>query len=750
MSTSEIRSDGKNGDTGKGFLYDTALREPEQDRLGRAEFARFLASAIIRMDAEEGFVFALNGPWGSGKTTIINFVLHFLAAEQQEKNELVTVRFNPWWFSGREQLIQQFFRQFKATLGGQDAPKELRNVSQKLDRFARILEPLTLVPAVGGWIDRVKNVFRTSATATQAIAEALAEDIHQIRASIDSTLRNQNARILVVIDDIDRLHAEEIRQLFQVVKAVADFPKTIYLLAFDREVVAGAVSRPQGASGDDYLEKIVQAPFDLPLPDRTSLRRLLFEQIDEVLAGTPEELWDSVEWGNLYWGGIDTFIRTPRDVKRFINILRPTYAIVKGEVNPIDFLGIQALRLFVPGMYSFVVSNKDLLIGTDDRGLEASDRPEDRRRLFDSFLEAATGDRRKAITDIMGRLFPKWAWAYGGSSYGSEWLSRWRKKLRICSPDVCDRYFMLSLPPGDISSEEMQTLLGLGGDPEAFGKELLRLSTEHRPDGTTRLRQFLERIQDLTDSDIAEERIEPILRAIYNVGDRLFLDEDRAGMFDHGNDMRMLRISYQLLKRLPTQQQRFEMLRKIFTEAKCVALPTREVIILGEEHGKYGEREPSQPENQRTVAVDHLPELEAIALQKIREAIQEKRLHTGPEFGYLLYHLAEWSSEAEAKEYVSQLIVDDIGVCDFLSGLLQSGYSHGVSDRVARRAWRVHLPSVKKFSGADPSGLVPRCEKILQDAPDWLNQRRRLALETFVKEVKEPRDDWGRPRRKAT
>jgi len=693
------------------------------------------------MDAQEGFVFALNGPWGAGKTTIINFVLHFLIEEQKEENELVVVRFNPWWFSGREQLIQQFFRQFKATLGGQDAPKELRNVSQKLDRLARILEPLTLVPAVGGWVDRVKNVFRTSATATQAIADALAQDVHQIRALIDSILRSQNARILVVINDIDRLHAEEIRQLFQVVKAVADFPKTIYLLAFDRDVVAGAVSRLQGASGDDYLEKIVQAPFDLPVPDRTSLRRLLFEQIDEVLTGTPEELWDSVEWGNLYWEGIDSFIRTPRDVKRFVNILRPTYAIVKGEVNPIDFLGIQALRLFVPQMYSFVVTNKDQLTGIEDRGLGVSDRPEDRRKLFDSFLEAASGDRRKAIKDIMGRLFPRWASAYGGSSYGSGWLSLWRKKLRICSPDVCDRYFMLSLPPGDVSSVEMQALLSLGGDPGVFGKELLRLSSERRPDGTTRLRVFLERMQDFTEKDVREEHIEPILSAIYNIGDQLFLDEDRGGMFDHGNDMRLLRISYQLLKRLPTQQQRFEMLRKIFAEAKSISLLTRDVIILGQEHGKYREREASEPEQRRTVAANHLPELEAIALQKIRAAAQERRLHAAPDFGYLLYRLADWASEDEATAYVSQLIVDDISLCDYLSGFLQVGYSHGFSDRVARRTWRIHLASVQKFLGRDPSELVPRCEKILKDGPAWLNQRRRLALETFIKEVKEPRDE---------
>ena len=747
MSKPDNANDAKtDGSLSQSLLYDSPLILPEQDRLGRAEFSHFLARAILRMDADEGFVFGLYGVWGSGKTSILNFVLNFVQQEAAEQKQLVVVRFNPWWFSGREQLLYQFFQQFKATLGAQDVSKSLQRVSKHLDRLANVLEPLTLIPGVGGWIDRVKNVFRSSGTATKAASEALEKDVHGIRASIDAELRKQSTRILVVIDDIDRLPAEEIRQIFQVVKAVADFPKTIYLLAFDHKMVAGALTQLQGAAGEEYIEKIVQAPFDLPIPDKTSLRRLFFEQLQEILQGTPEDLWEETEWGNMYWDGIDPFVRTPRDVKRFVNILRATYPIVKAEVNPTDFVGVQALRLFASEMYHFIASNKDDLAGTDDRGANSYERPEDRRKRFDIMVDVLPQAKQKPVKDILTRLFPRWASAYGGASYGSDFLPQWRKKLRICSPDIFDRYFMLSISPGEISSGEMRAVLSFANNAEAFGKELLRLSTEHGPDGTTRLRLFLERIQDLTENDIPAEHIKPILRAIYKVGDQLFLDEDRAGMFDHGNDMRLLRISYQLLKRLPTQQQRFEMLRNIFTETSSISLVTRDVIILGQEHGKYGEREPSQPEERRTVAVSHLPELEAIALQKIRTAAQEQRLHAAPDFGYLLYRLAEWGSEDEAKVYVSQLIIDDIGLCDYLSGFLQVGYSHGFSDRVAKRTWRIHLASIQKFFGGDPSVLVPRCKTILRNAPSWLNQRRKLAMETFIKELKEPRDEWGRPR----
>src|SRR5262249_19180134 len=153
----------------------------------------------------------------------------------------VVVRLNPWWFSGREQFLQQFFRQFRAALGDPDAPGQLKKVAENLDRLVGILEPLTLLPWVGGWTGRVKDWLKSIGRATTGAADLLKEDIQKTRATIDKLLAEQDARILVVIDDIDRLRPGEVREVFQLVKAIADFPKTIYLLAFDRRKVVRAL-----------------------------------------------------------------------------------------------------------------------------------------------------------------------------------------------------------------------------------------------------------------------------------------------------------------------------------------------------------------------------------------------------------------------------------------------------------------------------------------------------------------------------
>jgi len=212
----------------------------------------------------------------------------------------------------------------------------------------------------------IHKVLHSASEATRAVGEETAKDAERLRRDIDDLLRRQETRILVVIDDLDRLSTPEIRQMFRLIKAVADFPQTVYLLAFDHDVVASVLADDRAGGGEDFLAKIVQAPFSLPLPDRSGLRKLLFDELDLLLGKPDPDLWDQTEWGNVFHDGIDPFIRTPRDVKRYVNALRVSYPPVKDEVNPIDFLAIECLRVFAPAAYDAVRNNQALYAGGEE------------------------------------------------------------------------------------------------------------------------------------------------------------------------------------------------------------------------------------------------------------------------------------------------------------------------------------------------------------------------------------------------
>jgi predicted KAP-like P-loop ATPase len=725
-----------------GLLEDAPLDSPQQDRLGRASFAKFLAKAILETRTDKGFVFALYGAWGSGKSSTLNFVVHYINELSSADNKPIIVQFNPWWFSGQDHLLLQFFRQLSASLGKPDESEVLKRLGALIQTVAKFLKSIELlpIPVAKDVISTVRELIQSYGEAVEGVGKQKEKDVSALKRDLEAALRKLDRRILVVIDDVDRLPADEIWQMFRLIKAVADFPKTIYLLAFDREIVASALKDFQGDSGEMYLKKIVQAPFDLPMPNRTALRRLLFEQLDMLLVGTPEDLWDEVQWSNVYWDGIDSFIRTPRDIKRFVNALHPTYPIVRGEVNPVDFLGIEALRVFVPPIYEVVRSNKESFTGSDiARRFGAGDLREQRKPLFDRFLESVSIDYREAASALLKRLFPKYASVFGGAVYGPEWEREWRKQLRVCSPDVFPVFFRLSLEEGAISSAEMRALLGLAHDSEALAREIVRLASEPGPDGrTSRAREFLERLEGYTREEIPLENIETLLQALYDAGNALIRPEDRVSMLDIDNSARVLRVTYQLLQRFPSQQERFDLLSRVFSRARSLPVVIHKVVVLRQEHGKYEyrEEEPQRPEGERTVGSEHLAQLERIALQKIKEAVQTGVLSQVPDLSFVLSCWQALAEDEPVRNFVKQLIATDMGFTDFLTGFLQLRYMHGVGNRVTQSQWVINIQSMQKLVNTDSFG--ERVERILAAQPEWLTDRRRLALEVFIRELSRP------------
>ena len=75
---------------------------------------------------------------------------------------------------------------------------------------------------------------------------------------LNNKLLKYKGKIIVFIDDIDRLNKSEIRLLIQLIKAVCDFPNIIYVLSFDKSIVSSALSDEQSLDGNAYLEKIIQ------------------------------------------------------------------------------------------------------------------------------------------------------------------------------------------------------------------------------------------------------------------------------------------------------------------------------------------------------------------------------------------------------------------------------------------------------------------------------------------------------------
>ncbi len=461
------------------------------------------------------------------------------------------------------------------------------------------------------------------------------KDSEQLKKDIAELLSKQRQRILIVIDDIDRLTAEEIRQLFRVVKAVADFPNVIYLLAFDREVVVNALNSMQNTPGEQYLEKVVQLPLDLPAPDKTGLQDMLTKRLDTILAGTNDVLFDRSRWANRYVKGIVHFFVTPRDVIRFCNAMTFEYPAVSNEVNAVDFIMIELLRVFCPKAYYFIRDNESIFAGPVQTGgyhntPTASDKPR-----IEAILNQLSEHVQEPVSKLIRRIFPKVGSIYNDRSYDSTAPTQWRKERRICSPEVFRIYFRLSVPPGSISNSEMQALIGLAANPKAFGNRLLDYAEQFTSSGTTRLRAILDQLRDYADGDIPAIQISAMLQAIFAVADRLVsVKETRQGLFDRDIDIRLGSLTYQLLKQLGPVKC-YAPLRTALQEGEALYFATHMVIVLGQEQGKHN----SQPDTPGgwLVTTDQLQALENLVLEKIRMAASTENLLLVPHLPSILY-----------------------------------------------------------------------------------------------------------------
>jgi KAP family P-loop domain len=104
------------------------------------------------------------------------------------------------------------------------------------------------------------------ADAISAIATANSKTLQEQKNELANELRKLNQNVLIIMDDIDRLTPNETANLFQLVKTNGDFPKIIYLLLCQRDTVEHALKIALELDGKQYLKKIVNVGFDIPIP----------------------------------------------------------------------------------------------------------------------------------------------------------------------------------------------------------------------------------------------------------------------------------------------------------------------------------------------------------------------------------------------------------------------------------------------------------------------------------------------------
>ncbi len=726
------------------FKPDIPITKRTDDLLGRAPFSRAFGKALLEYAHQDSIVTALYGGWGSGKSSIINMAREYIREESaalDDNEKPVLLEFNPWNHSDQSHLISQFFKVLSGALNRQDYGGQASEIGKKLEAYSHFFSPLAMIPdpsglSIGAAI-AAKISFGTVGKAASAWGAAYTKDLQQVREDLNTLLAAESRKIIIVIDDIDRLSDVEVRQIFQLVKMLGDFPNTIYVLSFDRQVVACALSEVQSGLGGAYLEKIVQFPVEVPPIGRTELKKLLFAQLDEIIRELPEDQWDQTYWGNVYQEGVKHYFRSLRDVTRYVNSLKFSFEMVRAEVNAIDFIAMVTLQVFEQALYFGIRDNKNLFVGLlrDGYGRNVHEKEQAKARL-DEIIKRATILNESDTRQFLSRIFPKVQSVYENISFDSAFIDSLRVIGRICHEDNFDTFFRLAIPEGEISKAEMEVILALAEDSASFAEALNSLSS------TGRINRFLELMLDYTKEQIPLAHARNIVAVLMNIGDSF--PKEQVGMFGVDTSMKILRVFYQLGKRYDTQEERFDLLRPAMEQAEdSLWTVVHKVGLLGQEHGKSTTKERLSPEEERTVSAEQLTVLEQIVLEKIRAWAAAGKLDSHPEFAAALYSWKRLLPEDndEISVFVSELIESTEGLLVFVTAFLHQSTSHAMGDRVSRKNWRIDPKNIGDFT--DTEGVIARLRDVKASvAFSELEERQQIAVKLCLDTVDGKVENW--------
>lgn len=460
-------------DTTSGLLGDDPVDDEGADLLRRGAFAGRVTNLIDHISQETpSAVLALLGPWGSGKTSVLNFVRRRL----ESRGRWRVVEFNPWTMSDLPSVVQEFFTTLMTALPEDRKGKRLR---RKMAAYAKAVSPLA-APF---------KVFGISAEqAVRAAGDLLAGDqsLEARRKELEEALRAHDKPILLIADDIDRLHPDELTLIFKLVRLVGRLPKVYYLLAFDEKTVLDVLTSTQLAGGDRpralaYLEKMVQLRLDLPPVHPRLAGQLLDQLLDALISKYSVELDDRAAYrlSQAYRTHLVAHLHEPRQVKRYSAQIEALYPLVASEVDFVDFAIITFLRTFHPGVENMLTAHKAELTGT---AIEVGNKPshEQRRDTWRGRLtQVGVAEADLAgVLELLGQLFLPIKSALQRMEYGSRFYPELAAARRVGSAEYFDRYFHLGIGPDDLPDATVAAALTevLDGSPVRRGQPLWRSS----------------------------------------------------------------------------------------------------------------------------------------------------------------------------------------------------------------------------------------------------------------------------------
>ena len=301
------------------ILLDSPIETPQEDLFDYYSEAMHIATTLSQLPEDKAVSVAVLSPWGNGKTSFVNLIKYAIKHGNNDKPMFghIIVEFNPRQSKNISSIQEDFFKALT---------EAVPNESKIRKKISNYLENIGIQD-----IHPVAKIF----------TGLLKESKEDATSEVNDALDNLGKRLIIFIDDFDRLTDTEIIEVLKLIDNNAAFRHTVFITAYDETAVSNALKKYESGNGIAYIDKFFTLRFHLPLRSDGSIvnamYRLLKDKVDSDV--------DLLHIMNQRYRIVAECIRNLREVKSFCNMFQIDYAFnKKHKINFDEYFLLELMK----------------------------------------------------------------------------------------------------------------------------------------------------------------------------------------------------------------------------------------------------------------------------------------------------------------------------------------------------------------------------------------------------------------------
>ncbi|MFG0801682.1 P-loop NTPase fold protein [Leclercia sp. GLN_9] len=656
------------------------ITRPEDDRYSANEVARHLARSVWRLGREGSAVIGIEAPWGAGKSSLLNLLEQQLQTSRGDKDHIITL--SPWLNGDSFSPVGSLLLPVAAIVEQYESEKHQKRkkitattltIFQYIQATSRLVSPVAELAAL---IPGVPDISAYTRALGKLNLSGRKPTAAELRSRIARRMEELDLSFVILIDDLDRLEPLQAAEVIRVVKSVADFPRFRYVLSYDRDILASALSTAlKVGDGLAYLQKIIQLPFSLPRPETFRLQETFIQSAVavyfQVNGDEPDEKTHAgiIAAASVY----GVFLSTPRMVDLTIDALRFRYPDVRDYVWFPDLCLLQLIRVTNARLhdwtehylseYAVVVTRQGRM--SEEEALKMSVALQECLDLYGTTRASSPWELKKWLPGIQGSKNQILLFETGDGAAREDMADQ----KRLGSHLHWRYYFAFSAPQNVLPPAYLDGLLQRFAVPEEFttlATEMLSQIKEISISSFTWYEHILSELTAGRINSLSYESCSGLLNYFFNYNDDAIRRFQILGRWLDRHDTPGKAVVCDLLRRMLKlrRRQSLAQLHRLFCCGQSWSWLAQFMRDLLWGHGMRGGR--AWPADDQLLTVQELDVMRMLLSSRMSSAARKNQLFMCNDLGGYLYAWGEIDSPETVKSWIRSVVAKDDGFLNLL------------------------------------------------------------------------------------